>query len=253
MHTSKSLIAALWFVILAGCGGSTVPAKSGEVGGPGASSSGPGDKQAECDVVAAKFKEIDDTVKGSSGMAAGRALAPALEKLSKELKASPMKTPGLDKATADLAVESESFAGKVKGLTTIFDEMETIGRGLEDWQKKVEKAAEDFDVACGKAPKKECENLSEHVVKIPHLEGDEFLAYSKELESFLTTTRQVTVKDAQLAKSRDTMLSALGESIKPMRRMAELMDETKKLDPEADKLKARFNAVREMCGMPLRK
>jgi hypothetical protein len=253
MRIFKSILPALLFVAAAGCGGSTPPVKSGDDGAGAASSGSTDGKQAECDAIGVKFKEIDDTVKGAKGMAAGRALGPALQKLSKELKESPMKTPGLDKTTAELATEADSFAGKLKEMIGVFEEMEKIGVGLQDWQKKVEQVAEAFDVACSKAPKAECESLSKQVTKIPQLEGDDFASYSKELESFIATTSKVPVKDAQLKKSLDAMLSVLGESVKPMRRLAELAQEPAKLDPEADKLKAKFNAVREMCGMPLRK
>ena len=251
MHPIKSALVAVIFVAAAGCAGSTPNAKSGD-GGTADSGASDG-KQAECSAVDSKFKQIDEAVKGAKGMSAARALVPALEKMSKDFKESPMKTPGLDKATAELVTEADAFAAKMNAMNAVFEEMEKINGTLEAWQAKVEKAAEDFDVACGKAPKDECEAMSKRVTKIPHLEGDEFARYSKDLDAFVKTMGESEVKNAGLRTSLKTMLSVLGEAVKPMSRLAELLEEPKKLDPAAGQLKAKFNQVREICGLPVRK
>ncbi|MBK9259101.1 MAG: hypothetical protein IPM54_04635 [Polyangiaceae bacterium] len=250
MHIRKSLVAALLFVAASGCTGSTPPAKSTD---GGATASGTADgKQAECDAIAVKFKEIDDAVKGSKGVAGGRLLVPALEKLSRDFQAAPMKTPGLDKATVELVAQADIFTSRMKQLTPIFDEIEKINDGLMKWQEKLGKAADDFDAACSKAPPGECDKLGPHLTKMPHLEGDQYAEFAKDIETYQASTANVTVKDAPLDASFKSLVSVLAEAILPMRRLAELRKEPKKLDLEADTLKAKFNAVREMCGMPVR-
>lgn len=252
MHLVNKTIVALLFVAAAGCGGSTPNPKSG--GDGGAADSGAADgKQAECSAIEKQLKQIDDAVKGQKGMAAGRALTPALESMSKEFRQSPPKTPGLDKATAELVTEADAFAAKLKEMNAVFEEMEKINVGLEEWQKKVEKAAEDFDIACGKAPKDECEALSKRVTQIPHLEGNDFGGYANDLDKFVKTMGEYKVANPSLDKATKNMLAVLGEAGKPFRRLSELTEEPKKLDPAAAQVKAKFNQVREICGLPVRK
>lgn len=252
MHVLRKPIVAFLFVAAIGCGGSTPNAKSGADAGAG--DGGDGDsKQAECSVVEKKFGQIDDAVKDVKGLAAGRALVPALEKMSKEFKEAPLKTPGLDKATAELVTEADSFVTKMKELNVVFTEMEQINKTLESWQTKVEKVAEEFDVACNKAPKDECEAMSKRVTKIPHLEGDAFAQYAGELDRFVRATGEYEVLNPGLKTALKNMLSVLGEAVKPMLRLSELLEQPQKLDPAAGQLKAKFNRVREMCGLPVRK
>lgn len=250
MHLFSKPLLALAFVAFSGCAGGTPNAKSSD---GGTSESSADAKQAECNVVENKFKQIDEAVKGVKGVAAGKALVPALEKMSKEFKESPMKTPGLDKATVELVTEADSFASKMKELNAAFDEMEKVNEGLQAWQAKVEKVAEEFDVACGKAPKDECEGIGKRITTIPHLEGDGYATYANELERFVKTTGEHEIKDAGLRTATKNMLGVMGEATKPMRRLDELMIDVKKRDPGAGQLKAKFNQVREMCGLPVRK
>lgn len=253
MHLLNKTVVALIFVAAAGCGGSTPNPKSGGEAGGGATESGAADgKQAECSSIKKKLDEIDEAVKGQKGMAAGRALTPALEKMSKELRESPPKTPGLDKATAELVTEADSFAAKLKEMNAVFEEMEKINVSLETWQKNVEKAAEDFDAACAKAPKDECEAMSKRVTQIPHLEGNDFGKYANDLDTFVKSMNDSEVKNAGLKVALKKMLAVLSEAGKPFRRLDELMAEPKKLDPAAGQMKAKFNQVREICGIPVR-
>ncbi len=250
MHLISKPLWAVAFVVFSGCGAATPGAKSSD---GGASETDVDVKQAECNAVENKFKQIDEAVKGVKGAAAGKALVPALEKMAKEFKESPMKTPGLDKATVELTTEADSFTAKMKELNAAFDEMEKVNAVLQTWQTKVEKVAEEFDVACGKAPKEECEAMGKRVTNIPNLEGDGYGKYADELERFVKTTGEYEIKDAGLRTSTKNMLGVLSEAVKPMRRLDELMTDVKKRDPGAAQLKAKFNQVREMCGLPVRK
>jgi hypothetical protein len=252
MHLFDKAIVALIFVTAAGCGGSTTNPKTGEdvvVAESGASDS----KKAECSAVEKNFNELDEAGKGKKGLARGRALTPALEKMSKEFKQSPPKTPGLDKATAEMVVEADLFAAKMKELIAIFDEMEQINVSLQAWQTKAEKSGEDFDNACSKAPKDECEAMGKRVTNIPHLEGDEFGRYANELEKFVKAAGEFEVANPGLEKAWKNMLSVLAEPVKSFRRLAELTDESKKVEPPTAQLKAKFDQVREICGLPERK
>lgn len=251
MHLISKPLWALAFVAFSGCAAGTPGAKSTSDGG--ASETDVDVKQAECNAVENKFKQIDEAVKGVKGAAAGKALVPALEKMAKEFKESPMKTPGLDKATVELTTEADSFTAKMKDLNAAFDEMEKVNAALQTWQTKVEKVAEEFDVACGKAPKEECEAMGKRVTNIPNLEGDGYGKYADELERFVKTTGEYEIKDAGLRTSTKNMLGVMSEAVKPMRRLDELMSDVKKRDPGAAQLKAKFNQVREMCGLPVRK
>lgn len=251
MHLFNNALVAVFFVAVSGCAGSTPNAKSTD---GGTTDSGAADgKQAECHAVESKFKQIDEAVKGLKGTAAFRALVPAVEKMSKEFKESPMKTPGLDKATVELVTEADSFAAKMKDLNAIFDEMEKVNAVLLDWQGKVEKASADYDTACSKAPAKECEALGARVTKIPQLEGNEYGRYANELEAFVKVMGDYQVSDAGLRTNLKNLLSAFGDGVKPMRRLGELLEEPKKIEPATGQLKAKFNQVREICGLPVRK
>jgi hypothetical protein len=250
MHLFYSTFVAVIFAA-SGCAGSTPNAKSTDAGT--ADSTATDGKQAECNAVDSKFKQIDEAVKGLKGTAAFRALVPALDKMSKEFKESPMKTPGLDKATAELVIEADASSARMKELNAVFDDMEKVNIVLLEWQKKVEKASEDYDAACSKAPKEECETLSERVTKVPQLEGNEYARYAKELETFVKVMGEYEVKDAGLRTSWKSLLSAFDDGVKPMRRLSELTQELKKIDPGTEKLKPKFNQVREICGIPVRK
>lgn len=253
MRLFKQTIVAVLVVVASGCGSSTPNAKSADGGGDVVTGSAPNGKQAECSAVEKKFAQIDEAVKGARGAAAGRALVPALEKMSKEFKETPPKTPGLDKATAELVTEADSFVIKMKEMNVVFEEMEKINKVLESWQTKVEKVAEEFDVACSKAPQDECEAMNQRVSKIPHLEGDEFGGYAKDLDRFVKATGEYEVQNPGLRTALKNMLSVLAEAVKPMGRLGELMQEPKKLDPAAGQLKSKLNQVREICGLPVRK
>lgn len=251
MHLFNSTFVAVFFVAASGCAGSTPNAKSTD-GGTADSGASDG-KQAECSAVESKFKQMDEAVKGLQGTARFRALSPAVEKMSKEFKESPMKTPGLDKATAELVVEADSFAGKLKELNATFDEVEKVNAILLDWQGKVEKASEEYDAACSKAPKEECDALAKRVTKIPQLEGIEYVRYANELETFVKIMGDYQVANAGLRTNLKNLLSAFGDGVKPMRRLGELLEEPKKLEPATGQLKAKLNQVREICGLPVRK
>ncbi|HRI71497.1 MAG TPA: hypothetical protein PK156_44995 [Polyangium sp.] len=256
MHLSKLTIVTLFVAVVAGCGGSTPNAKSAD-GDAGATNGQAGDgsasKQAECSDVEKKFGQIDEAAKGLKGAALRRARVSALEKMSNEFKAAPFKTPGLDKATVELVTEADSFIVKMKEMNAVFDETEKIDEVLKTWQTKVEKVAEEFDVACNKAPKEECEAMNVRISKIPSLEGDGFTQYGTELDKFVKVTGEYEVANSGLRTALKNMLSVLGEGVKPMLRLGELIEEPKKLDPAAKALKGKFNQVREMCGIEVRK
>jgi hypothetical protein len=257
MHLSKLTIATGFFVLAVGCGGSAPNAKSadGDAGTGNAAAGGDAQvgKQSECTEVEKKLAQLDEAGKSAKGAAARQARVSALEKMSNEIKASPFKTPGLDKATAEFVTAADAFIVKMKELNAAFEETEKIDEVLKAWQTKVEKVAEEFDVACNKAPKAECEAMSGRISKIPHLEGDGFAEYATELDKFVKTTTEHEVADPGLRTALKNMLSVLGEGVKPMARLGELINEPKKLDPAAKELKSKLNQVREMCGLPVRK
>lgn len=258
MHLMRNSIVAFFFVAVAGCAGSTPTAKTGDAGTGASDSATAGggsadNKEAECNTVKAEFDAIDEAAKGAKGMAAGRKFSPALEKMAKTFKTSPPKTPGLDKATVDLVSEAEAFSAKLKSLEVVFTEMEKVNEELKGWQSNVEKSAEDFDRACSKADKEECDSMSKRVTQVPELQGDQFGKYANDLERFVRTMEMYEVSNAGLRTALKKMLSVLGDGVKPMRRLDELLEEPKKLDPAAGQLKAKFNQVREICGLPVRK
>jgi len=254
MHPIMRAFVAVLFVSVAGCAGNPPNAKSGDAGVPVTGSVAPDGKQTECNAVESKFKQLDDATKGAKGpVAAGRALVPALEKISNEFKAAPLKTPGLDKATVELVTEADSFVAKMKEVNAVFDELEQVNTVLLAWQTKVEKASEDFDTACSKAPKGECDAMGQRVTNIPQLEGNEYGRYADALEKFIKVAGEYEVADSGLRTSWKTLLSVFGEAVKPMRRLAELWDELKKREPPVTQLKAKLNQLREMCGLPVRK
>jgi hypothetical protein len=252
MHLFKNAFVAVLFVAAAGCTGSTPNAKTGDGGTTDSAASE--DKRAECSVVESKFKQLDDARNGAKGSsAAGRSIVPALEKMSKEFKEAPMKTPGLDKATVELVTEADSFVAKMKEMNPAFDEIEQVNQVLLAWQTKLEKASEEFDMACSKAPRAECDAMGQRVTNIPHLDGHEYGSYADAMEKFLKVAGEYDIADAGLRTSWKTLLSVLGEATKPMHRLAELWDELKKREPPVAQLKAKLNQVREMCGIPVRK
>jgi hypothetical protein len=257
MHLIRNSLIAFFFVAAAGCAGSTPTAKTSD-GGPGTSESAPPDegsadgKQAECNMIKAQFDAMDDAAKGAKGAAIGRKLSPALEKMAKTFRQSPPKTPGLDKATAELVTEADALTVKLKELEAAFAEMEKVNEDLKGWQANVEKSAEEFDRACSKADKAECESMSKRVTQVPELEGDQFGKYANDLERFVRSMEMYEVSNVGLRTAWKKMLSVLGDGVKPMRRLGELLEEPKKLDPAASKLKSKLNQVREICGLPVR-
>jgi hypothetical protein len=265
MHLQRKSLLVFLFVAVTGCAGSTPGAKTSDGGATGsdngaaggkASDGGAADgKQAECSGVEEQFKQLDEaakSAKGSKGTGVGRVLAPAVDKLAKHFKDSPPKTPGLDKAIAELVTEAESFSGKLKAMDVAFAEMEEVNTTLKTWQGNVEKSADAFDTACAKAPKDECESMSKRVARIPQLDGDEFGKYANDLERFVTTMDMYEVTNTGLRKALKDMLAVLKDGVKPMRRLDQLLEEPKKLDPAVGQMKAKMNQVREICGLPVR-
>lgn len=257
MHLIRKSLVTVFFVAVAGCAGSTPNAKTSDAGTEGAESvpkdgASTDTKQAECNAVKAEFDAMDDAAKQTNGTA-GTRLSRALEKMTKAFKESPPKTPGLDKATAELVTEAEAVTAKLKELEVVFAEMEKVNEELKVWQSNVEKSAEEFEQACTSAGKAECDKLNAQVSQVPQLEGDQFIKYADELEPFVRNTEKSEVSNANLRAALKKMLAAFGTGVKPMRRLGQLSAETQKLDPAAGKLKAKLNQVREICGLPVRK
>jgi uncharacterized coiled-coil DUF342 family protein len=179
-----------------------------------------------------------------------RSLAGALVKLAGELKQEPIETPELRTAVDDLAAQAENFGGQVKAMGSTFDEMEKITVELGTWEKKVTSTANAFDQTCEKGPKAECEAIGKELQTIPHLEGEKFVEHAAALEKFINAMDKVQVKDAKVKASLSAMLDALKEGVPPMRKLAALLAEPKKLDPAAKELKSKVNRVRTICGLP---
>jgi hypothetical protein len=270
MRTLRNLVLAPLFVFAVACGGSTPPPTTPEGGGadasgtekPNGNENAGADASAskdapklspECESIGAKMKAVDAAKQGDEKRTVAqstKALATALEKLSADLEKENIATPDLKTAVGELATEAKGFATTTKGMTPTFDEMDKVAQSFDPWQKKVAAAAAEYDKACEKGPKEECEKIGAELQKVPQLEGSKFGEYATALEAFTKTVDGLKPKDAKVKSTLAAMNGALKEGIAPSRKMATLLSEVKKLDAAGEQLRTKVNRVRTLCGLP---
>ncbi|MDC3962462.1 hypothetical protein KEG38_52070 [Polyangium jinanense] len=240
MRTLQTFVLAPLFVLAVACGGPPPAAPT---------------RSSECDVINSKLKALDAAKQSDPSHSVSQnttALVAALEKLSADLEADIEKgnivTPELKTAAAGLAAASRDVAAMTKGMTATFDEIDKVSQSIESWQKKVAAAAAEFDKACANGPKEECEKLGAELKKSPRLDGAKFDKYATALEAFTTTVDGLKAEDAKVQSSLAALNATLKEGIRPSRRMNELLNELKKLDPVSQKLEAQRQPILDECG-----
>jgi len=240
MRNLRPFVLAPLFVLVVGCGGPPAAAPT---------------RSSECDAINSKLKAFDAAKQGDRSHSVSqntKDLVTALEKLSADLDADMEKgnivTPELKNAAGGLAAASRDVATMTKGMSATFEEIDKVSQGIEAWQKKLVAGASEFDKACANGPKEECEKLGAEIKKMPRLDGAKFDKHATALEAYSTTLDGLKATDAKVQSSLTAFNATVKEGIRPSRRMSELLDELKKLDPVSQKLEAQRQPILDECG-----